>query len=431
MKKIIIASLILGSLTHLSAFVGTHDVTNFFRPSDATVKLPTIDDTKWQIGSRFEYGRSKSARTICKLKPNVLQMYDTYQSTLAMIENPLPEIDALLVTPTGGNLNLFLQTIQRDGIRGTELTTGTFSGWDWTLFGARSFIFDRIPGAFTLSVNTPIRHQEISDLSITDRTNTDRTKATAPQDYLVKQLITDDFAANVKKWGGIDLSPWSKTSIGDIVFMFAWDNIFPQEKENLKEVELGAKIGISCPTAPVKDIDKAFSMPLGNDGTWGMPLGLSLGLNFIHHIRAGIDADFLVLFDKTCIRRLKTAPLQTEFLLLNKGSALKEYGLTWQFHLYLQAYRFTHGLSASFGYDYVKHDTDVLTPKTNAFDFSIVNTANSLQEWNAHNLIFKLNYDRFDCNVAKSQFELFYKLPIAGKNVINCSTVGCQLAVNF
>ncbi len=431
-KKLLITSLMLGSITNLPAFVGTHDVTNFFRPSDATVKLPYVGEHKWQFGSRFEYATTSSSRTPCSKKSNVLQIYDNYQSSLAMIENPLPTVNAQLVTSSGGSIPLFLQTIQRDGMRGTQLTTGTFSGWDWTIFGSRGFVFDKIPGTFSLSTHFPIRHQEIGSLSITDRTNTDRTQATAPQDILVKQLVTDNLIQNVKQWGGLDLSPWKKTGIGDILVMFAWDGQFPQNKENLKEVEIGAKIGLSIPSGAAKNIDQAFSMPMGNDGAWGMPVGLSLGLNFIHHVKAGLDADFMVLFDNTSMRRLKTTTLQTEFLLLNKGRVLKEYGLTWQFHLYLQAYHFPHGFSASFAYDYIKHDDDIMTPKSNDFNFAIVNSAGSLQEWQAHNLLFKINYDFCESSPsAMPQLEIFYKLPVAGKNIINSSTVGCQMAVSF
>lgn len=431
-KQLLISSLIVGTLSNLAAFIGTRDVTNFFRPSDSTVKLPALEERKWQFGSRFEYGSTASAHNIGNSRCNVLEIFNPTQSALAMIENPSSDVDARLTNSDGGNIRSFLQTVQRDGIRGTQTTAGHFSAWDWTLFGSRAFSFYRVPGFFTFSAHFPIRHQEISNVRIVDRTSTNRTQATAVQDQLVKQLITDNLINNVATWGCLELADWQKTGMGDMVLMFGWDAIFPQEKENLKAVELGAKIGVSVPTGSIKDIDKAFSLPMGNDGAWGLPIGVNLGLNFIHHIRAGLDADFMILFDNTSTRRLKTTTTQTEFLLLNKGRTLKEYGLTWQFHLYLQAYRFAGGLSASVGYDYTKHDHDTLTPKTNNFDYSVVNSAESLQEWQSHNMLFKINYDWENAFAHVSpQIELFYKLPIAGKNIIYTSTGGFQVGMNF
>lgn len=429
-----IAGFTLGMLTvSTQAFVGMHDVTNFFRPTDSAIKLPPCEDTAFSLGSRFEYGSSSKSRSFCdERKVNVLQMYDPTQSTLDMLEKPTPCVDAKLVADLGGDIDAFLQIIQRDGIRGHQCVNGKFSGWDLTFFGNYTFMFDSVPGSFSLSGHLPIVQNKIDRLIIKDLTNTDRTQSTAVLDYMVKDLVTDNLASNVKKWGCLDLSCWEKTGLGDLVVMFAWNGIFPQKKDNLKEVELGAKIGLSFPTAEKKDENKAFSMPLGNDGAWGMPIGLNLGLNFIHHVRAGLDTDFKVLFNKTRVRRLKTTPNQTEFLLLNKGKVLKEFGLTWQFHLYLQAYHFIKGLSASAAYQYVKHDSDRLTPKCNDFDYSIINTANNLREWQAHNLLFKINYDCFTCfKSIKPQLEFFYKLPVAGKGIIDCDTFGGQLSFNF
>jgi hypothetical protein len=201
-----------------------------------------------------------------------------------------------------------------------------------------------------------------------------------------------------------------------------------------------AKVGASIPTSKEKNEDRAFSMPLGNDGAWGLPVGFGLELDFVHNIKAGLDADFLVLFDKKRTRRLKSDFEQTEILLLNKGVATKEHGLMWQFHLFVQAYHIYKGLSAKFAYQFVKHDDDRLVPSGNDFDFSIVNSANSIKEWTNHNLIFSLNYDLFTkrrhCQDEYSssvtpQFHLFYKVAVGGKNVIDTSTIGGQWGIHF
>ncbi|MFH0898094.1 MAG: hypothetical protein V1855_00785, partial [bacterium] len=187
-------------------------------------------------------------------------------------------------------------------------------------------------------------------------------------------------------------------------------------------------------TGEEKDEDRAFSMPLGNDGAWAIPFGIGLELDFIYHIRLGLDADFVAILDKDRSRRMKTSRDQTEFLLLNKGEATKEYGLLWQFHVFAQIVDILKGLSVKVGYQFVKHDEDRLVPKNNDFDYTVVNSAHSLEEWNVHNIVFSLNYDAFKSSPRwkiAPQFSVFYKLPVAGKNVIDAQTFGGQLALRF
>ena len=187
------------------------------------------------------------------------------------------------------------------------------------------------------------------------------------------------------------------------------------------------------PTAEKKNIDNAFSIPLGNDGAWGIPLGAGLGLDFEHHIRLGGDVEFVVFLNETHVRRLKTDYNQTEILLLNKGNTTLDAGLTWKFNLFLQAYRVWKSLSFKIAYEYIKHDSDKLSEKTDTFNYDIINSANSLKEWNTHNLIFQLNLDFFKWGkiFAKPQMSLFYKLPLTGKNVINSQNIGGQIGFNF
>ena len=208
---------------------------------------------------------------------------------------------------------------------------------------------------------------------------------------------------------------------------------------------LHAKLGVTIPSSQEKDEDRAFSMPLGNDGAWGLPLGLGIDVAFVHNITLGLNAEFLILFDKSRVRRLKTREEQTEFLLLHKGVATKEHGLTWQFHLYFMLRPLTwfssagkksgdDGLWASFDYQFVRHDDDRLNPRSNEFSFAIVNSARSLKEWTIHNLLFRAGYNF--ANLAKKwpvspEINLFYKLPVAGKNIIDNHSFGGTIAINF
>lgn len=400
---------------------------NMFRPYDAALRLakPRKGD-RVNLTVQAEYGSRKEGRNWQANRRNVLALHDDNQSSILMLRN--------LVNPTAqaqaASAMLVAAGVEDDGTRGRVVMTGKHHAWDVNLSGAYLLPFKPIPGDLSIAVHVPVVHRKIDGVAFKDLTK----DSLIAQDITTKAHVTNDFKNNVKAFGNLNLANWDKTGLGDVAVMLNWCNAYRQDKDYLKMVTLHAKLGVSMPTGQKKDEDQAFSMPLGHDGAWGLPVGMGMELDFVKHIKAGMDVDFLVLFDETRDRRLKTNDLQTEFLLLNKGRATKEHGLTWQFHLYLQFCRLIKGLSLGADYHFVKHDDDRLNPRNNTFSFGVVNSARSLKEWNAHNILFKAQYDfadnKSDWKVAP-QLALFYKLPVAGKNIVDAHTFGGQLAVNF
>ena len=85
-------------------------------------------------------------------------------------------------------------------------------------------------------------------------------------------------------------------------------------------------------------------------------------------------------------------------------------------------------------YQFLKHDDDKLTSQSNDFSYHVINSAQSLKEWGTQNFVFQFNYDFFnECKdfLLKPQLSVFYKLPVAGKRVLNSYTFGGQVAFNF
>lgn len=400
---------------------------NTFPPYDPNVRLPTCPNMRIHLGATAEYGQSDSARDYGGDKHNVLKIYDKFQDAAAMLKNPSANIKEAITEIYNNMYAAF----------GGQLLTapisfeGNYREFDLTLFGKYT-LKNFLEGNLDIGVHLPVRWRKIEDIQFKDLS-----KNFLPMDpYYYQQNFTksfDLFNETMKKFGDIDFSEWNKSGVGDLVILFEWLRSFKQNKESLRNVDILLRIGLSCPTAPTADIDKAFSLPLGNDGAWGIPIGFGLGIDFNNKIRVGGDVEFFILFDETKERRLKTDPDQTEFLLLNKGRATLDSGLTWKFNIFLQAYRFYKGLSLKFDYEYIKHDDDTLYEKTDTFDRNVINSANSLKEWNTHNLIFSLNYDFFIPKgfVTRPQVSLFYKYPVTGKNIINMNTFGGQLGFNF
>jgi hypothetical protein len=438
-KKTISALLAIGTISGIcNAFVQS----NFFRPYDSALRLPLLKKSEreslwlgdFHVGAQMEYGSRSSGRNWDNKRRNILQLHGDTQSIIQMLKEPVGNAVAKI------DDILFQLGLPEDvGNIGKIKLFGDYKEFDINLHGSYKLpVKSFMPGDLLLSLYLPITHKKISGFRYEDLTPTEPGLGLYAGHVEAARKVAEGVATlkeGLSKFGNLDISDWKKTGIGDIALLLEWQNRYRQDKEFLKNVYLRVKGGVSIPSGSQKDEDKAFSMPLGFDGAWGIPLGMGMELDYIHNIRAGIDVDFLILFDKTRMRRLKTHVHQTELLLLNKGEATKEYGLTWQFHLFLQVYHLWRGFSAGSAYQFVKRDDDRLSPKYNDFSFSTVNSANSLKEWVAHNILFKVNYDFFE-EEGKNwpiapQVSLFYKLPIAGKNIIDNHTVGMQLAMNF
>jgi hypothetical protein len=401
--------------------------TNFYPPYDPAILFPEMHKKDpLRIGFNTEYGATKTGRNWDGKKRNVLQLHDDTQSALAMLRDPATP--AMQTAVTQWELANFGRRIDEAGTRGRLSFTGKFEQWDISPLMRYQFPVD-LPGKLAINASLPVRYARLYNTNLTDLTPSRDADDITVQTYLSNPTA---LKAVAQQLGGFTIGNWSKTGLGDLAVWLDWNKDFPQEKEALESVTLSALLGVTCPTGEKRDVNQAFSVPFGEDGAWGMPVSIGLDLDFKYHIRLGLEAEFYVVFDNTSTRRMMTFDDQTEFLLLEKGRASCDHGLEWKFFLYLQGYRFWKGLSLRFAYEYIKHDNDTLTPKSEYFSTTIVNTANELREWNEHQLIFSLNYDFVDSTWGiKPQFSVFYKLPVYGKNILNPETVGGQFALNF
>jgi len=403
---------------------------NFFAPYDPNLRLAVAPKAPFKVGLNTEFGSTHVGRNLDHNKRNILQLYDCTQSTIAMVMMPGCEIrDKLPISLPA--LTSWAGAPTDDGFRGRIVMNGEFSQVDATVY-VNYLIRQRVvPGDLSISGYLPVRSVTVDDIKFCDLT---RKNTEADLDISAFLAGFTNFKNSLKTVANLDLNSVKTTGLGDLLFMLDWQNDYRQDKEFLKNVTMFAKIGLSFPTGVKKNEDRAFSVALGNDGAVGMPIGIGMELDFVHKITAGIDVDFLILFDESRIRRLKTDPRQTEFLLLNKGRSTKDHGLTWKFNLFLQALHVARGFSAKVAYEYVKHDDDRLTAKSDAFNHAVINSAKTLEEWNMHHFIFNVSYDFFKESGKpglQPQISFFYKLPVTGKGIIQPHTFGGQLAFNF
>jgi len=429
----------------LPTIAGAFAPTNFFLHHDSALRFPVLHHNRnFALGVyKLEYGREDEGRSWDGKERNILQLHDTTESLVSAFRNP--------VTANVKGIFDMLSILGPDpdnGVRGQLCLNGKFSEIDATFFAGWTLPIN-MPGALSLVLYVPVVNKKVSDIVIKDLTPVTGDKAfSGVLDAKVK-VLANKLQGCSKTWGCLDLCgsscgcSWQETGIGDIPLLLEWRydaaiSCREDEEERARthkdyRASFFARVGVIFPAAEEKDEDKAFSMALGNDGAWGLPISGGFSFNPGWHFKLGMDVDIVILFDHTKVRRLKTHPDQTEFLLFNKGLARKEHGVTWQLNAYAQAYHFIEGFSLQAAYQYVKHERSHLVPLCKGFDCKVVDCARSLLESDVHNVILRANYDW--CHDSERgvvpQIGFFYKFGMGGKNMIDNDTVGGQLSINF
>lgn len=239
--------------------------------------------------------------------------------------------------------------------------------------------------------------------------------------------------AVLEKIGKFDLhNSWTRTGIGDLTALLWWVQDFPQMKKWLRNVHINIRGGATFPTGKKADLGKLFALPFGFDAGPGVLLGATLELGFIHCVRLGIDAEVFNLFGSKKERRVKTFIDQTDLIFPNIDLVHLFPGFMQHYTLYLKFENFWRSLSATFAYQHTRQHESTISPNSALVINHIANSAESLQEWTYHNLVFLLNYDFYPEN---SRFapsvSLFVKYGFNGKRVVSADTVGLRFSLDF
>ncbi len=391
--------------------------TPFLRPYDYMFFPRKWPEQRASLLNMGAAGFSPHAYNALGDKVNAFQMWNPTQDALAMLKGfPLTTVQgqtAQAITFDGDN-----------GIRGNFLVTGNF---EIPLSYAGAFRYNITPD-WTVAAFLPAHVVSASHISWIDLT-----PSTTADDILIKQLITNNFAANVALWGdGLSLESWSKAGVGDFSCAICWSKEFKQYKQYIKTAVPRASFGLSFPTGVQADSDKPLSMAFGFDGAYAAIFDIGLYINFSHWLDVGFNCEFIQAFMHTKQRRIKIDVNQTELLLLTKTAVTKDLGLIQRFNLFAEAH-FNDALSLRFLYNYIRHSASTLYVVSNEYSSLIANTAPSVDQWTAHSIIFQLRMDTAteEDQRYKPQMFVFWKHPFNGKRSVAMNYIGAGLELTF
>jgi len=389
---------------------------NLSRPYDIFLRPPALHNQFMQFYVWSEFGVKQTAYINNGTTANELSYLECDQNALAMLSG---FDDASII----GQKRAQLRVVD-DGTRGHYCVTGDISqpiniGLAWRMFFRHNL---------TLGIYLPVRHMQLKNTCWRNRTNMHDA-----QDAQTKEFLTNNFFNNVRTLGnGLELGDWNRTGVGDLACILEFLRNFPQAKPMLKNVLLNLRGGLTLPTGLAQDYDKIAALPFGNDGATTVLFGGGIELLYGTWFKCGFHVELTHLFGNSKKRRIKTSPEQTEFLLLQKTESYKDWGMQQEFTLFSELYHFFKGLSLKVGYRFYKQGDSVLSLCGNEFSSAIANTARSLRDWTAHDVLIKLSYDfSEDYDKYNPGFALFARIPFDGKRSIVSNTVGVMASLDF
>lgn len=411
-KIILSISLILSNSTQAM------NIVNSMWPYDTLIRPTFNNERRWQLAFYGEGGfhNAKGFNDDGDIV-NPLQIWNRQQNALAMLEgfpkeSPMSQLRAELLDSD-------------NGIRGRFNVCGEFQMPYNLAFAGRLFFAND----WSLGLYLPAFQMKLKDVHFEDLTpNVDNL------DKLVHRLLTDNLAENVLQLGCLDLGPWTRSGVGDLVVLLDWFRDFYQNKPFLKCVRVNWRLGIGFPTGLREDENLLFAVPFGWDGAVSMPFGLGIDLTLGSYFKGGIDVQLTQIFGHTRQHRIKTDLQQTELLLLQKTCAFIDSGLVQRFNLYVELFRMVKGLSFEVGYQYLKRGENEIALKTQEFSTNIANTSPRLDSYTMHHMIPRFIYD-FGVHMpegrTRPELNLYARLPFNGRNVALVPMIGAIFSVDF
>jgi hypothetical protein len=219
---------------------------------------------------------------------------------------------------------------------------------------------------------------------------------------------------------GLSKQPVEELGLGDFTMLFGW-TINYQEFNYIDFLDVTAKVGVLFPTAQQKNQREAFSIPLGYNGHYGIPLKFDISFGYWEWLTAGFHIGALFLLEKTVDMRMMSVPGQANCFMLLEGQAEMDPGTIWEVATFIKADHIWRGLSILFGHTYTQKDDDCIELKQcENFDQAVVQSNPRLKGWDMQVLHFNLEWDF--TKTARDfgpRVGVFYNYVAGGKRIYN------------
>ena len=366
----------------------------------------TVQEESFQADDPNECMGNAFSRPAC-----LLQLYQNEQNALA----------ALKRSRDGSDQNALAQEFNMHDDTGEH---GRFSvNADLDVHNILLSTYRHFENGISCSLHLPIIHMELNRLRFNEQNN----------NVTFEDRIDANLLDSVESMSGLNLNSWQRSGVGDLAALVSWQRYFPQPKPLLRNVAINLRGGVLFPTGEERDEDRVLGVPFGHDAGFGGLVAGNLELWIGPYFRYGLDTELIHHFGTTQFRRIQTDPAQTDLLFANKDYVFKEPGFIQHFTVYGKMQELISGLSARLSYQYTRQQEDKLFVSSDRYNPTIVNDAESLQEWTTHSLVFDVSYtfrsdqyERF-----RPYLSAFVKHGFNGERAVLVDSVGGQIGVDF
>ena len=306
--------------------------------------------------------------------------------------------------------------------------------------GARFSSSLRIMNYFELSL-----HGGICDMKQTCTGLVDQTSKVANLDIFPDGSVTTVTSSTVKyvqanvmqnykaifTQMGINADNWQKTGAEDFSAYLTWRCNLPlnihQDPEDWSQFVLipHVKIGGTFATAPVRDEDVLFSLPLGNNGHNALHASGGFTLDFKDSIELSIDGGITKFMDRTATYRVPTSLYQS-VLFPYKADMIVSPGSTIHMNIGMHAYHFLDKVSCFCLYTYASHKRDTATLTTPNSIFYANRWADDTA-WKVQMAHVGFSYDL----APNLNFGLVWQMPITQRAAYKANTLQFSAVVTF
>jgi hypothetical protein len=196
---------------------------------------------------------------------------------------------------------------------------------------------------------------------------------------------------------GLSIDNWQETGVGDFAALLGWAMSY-QDTQEIDFVDITLQGGVTMPTSKKQNIAHAFSIPLGYNKHWGIPVHACLAIGAYEWLTVGLNLDLLFLLPKQHEEiRMKASGQQSSIILLTSGQARVHPGTLWSVAPFIKADHVARGFSLAIGYTYAHQKTTFVTPfDKSVFPYAVVNSDQRFAGFTLHTLHVAAEYDFTD-----------------------------------
>lgn len=356
----------------------------------------------WQ--AYFGWSFAKNGRNSDGKKTNILNIYGPYNmhnvgSNVSTLD-PQNPLDRIVI-----DLNNVTNVSPTFGVFSFE---GKFHSFEILLEA-----YQNIVSGFFLHLMLPIRKLKIN--SIRSKDLTPRREENIP----VWQEFKRNFSAILERQN-ISIAPFNKMGLGDFTFTAGWARNY-ENTETLDFIDIDARVGVLFPTGAPKNENRVFSLPLGYNKHWGVPLTFNASLGIWDWLTAGFHISALFLVDKNIDIRIKTDTVQSGLIRFALENAKVDPGSLLNLQLYAKADHVTNGISAYLVYHFnYREPTSIALRNGSTIDSGAVRSDLSYHSWRMHSMQFGLEYDHAaQLSDIGPRLGIFYNHVFKGKRIFD------------